>query len=249
MNEVLTFFTPEEGNLLIRILLAHFAADFLFQTDRMVQNKSWVSKHMLLHIGIVFVLTALLSWSMWLALTITVVHWLIDGLKVSLKKIKNAAIPTDQKYADITLFIVDQTLHILTTVCIWSLFCGTFTGLIDSFLFPWNNYNCSLLLLAYFVVIWPTSYVVKYTLETLKSDKQSAHQEGGRLIGIFERIIILTLVLLGQYDAIGFLIAGKSIIRFASKKEEITSEYVLIGTMMSYAISILVGVSLNLLLA
>ncbi|HWZ22996.1 MAG TPA: hypothetical protein VNW06_10105, partial [Cytophagaceae bacterium] len=67
-------------------------------------------------------------------------------------------------------------------------------------------------------------------------------------IGIFERIIILTFVLLGQYEAIGFLITGKSIIRFANKEEHLRSEYVLVGTMMSYAMSIIVGVSINWLL-
>ena len=57
-----------------------------------------------------------------------------------------------------------------------------------------------------------------------------------------------TKSLLNQYEAIGFLITGKSIIRFAQKDENLKSEYVLVGTMMSYAIAIITGVIINNLL-
>ena len=70
-------------------------------------------------------------------------------------------------------------------------------------------------------------------------------ERGGKLIGQFERIIILTFVLLNQYEAIGFLITGKSIILFASNNENLRSEYVLIGTMINYDIIIITGVLLN----
>jgi hypothetical protein len=68
------------------------------------------------------------------------------------------------------------------------------------------------------------------------------------LIGLFERVIILTLVLLGEYSAIGFLITGKSIIRFATQGENLRSEYVLVGTMMSYCVAIIIGVIINILM-
>jgi hypothetical protein len=56
------------------------------------------------------------------------------------------------------------------------------------------------------------------------------------------------MVLLGQYAAIGFLITGKSIIRFANNDEHLRSEYVLVGTMMSYALAIMTGAAINWLL-
>ena len=80
----------------------------------------------------------------------------------------------------------------------------------------------------------------EYSKETKKEQDQIANN--GLRIGIFERIIILTFVILGQYEAIGFLITGKSLLRFASKDESLKSEYVLLGTMMSYAITIIIGV-------
>ena len=108
----------------------------------------------------------------------------------------------------------------------------------------------SLIVLAYVIVIGPVGWLIKLVLDTMPEDNNNgiSNEKGGKRIGIFERVIILTLVLLGQYEAIGFLITGKSIIRFADSNGHLKSEYVLVGTMMSYAISILTGVGIKWLL-
>ena len=68
--------------------------------------------------------------------------------------------------------------------------------------------------------------------------------EAGKWIGIFERILVFTFVITGHFEGIGFLIAAKSILRFndikgnEARKE---AEYILIGTLMSFAMSIIVG--------
>ena len=62
--------------------------------------------------------------------------------------------------------------------------------------------------------------------------------QGGRLIGRLERAMILMLVLAGQPDGIGFLIAAKSLLRFnelARDQDRRASEYVIIGTLASFA--------------
>jgi hypothetical protein len=120
-----------------------------------------------------------------------------------------------------------------------------------------------LILLGLLFMIWPSSALVKMSLsgivrsgeiegrETAESGESFLRdaERGGRMIGIFERLIIFILVLLGEYAAIGFLITGKSIIRFAQRHENIRSEYVLVGTMVSYGLAILVGVLVNYMLA
>ena len=65
----------------------------------------------------------------------------------------------------------------------------------------------------------------------------------GKLIGYLERCLILIFVVLSQYEAIGFLIAAKSILRFgeASSGTE-KSEYVLAGTLLSLAFALLLGI-------
>ncbi len=119
------------------------------------------------------------------------------------------------------------------------------------------DYKASLIVLGYIIMLWPTSFVVKFCLQgidrsapqsTASSTTEPDAERGGRIIGMFERVIIFTLVLLGEYSAIGFLITGKSIIRFAQSNEKIRSEYVLVGTMVSYAVAILAGVLVNWLL-
>ncbi|MBI3883774.1 MAG: hypothetical protein HY305_06070 [Sphingobacteriales bacterium] len=122
---------------------------------------------------------------------------------------------------------------------------------------PFTNYKLSLFLLAYVWLLYPVGYFIKFATQNLSHTnttieaepvKNENIEDGGKLIGQFERVIILTLVLLGQYEAIGFLITGKSIIRFADHNSNLKSEYVLVGTMMSYAIAILTGVVVNHLL-
>lgn len=63
----------------------------------------------------------------------------------------------------------------------------------------------------------------------------------GRIIGTCERFLIVLFVILTQYEAIGFLVAAKSILRFSSTQESKKSEYVLAGTLLSIAIAILLG--------
>jgi hypothetical protein len=240
MNEKLAFFSQIEGNLLIRLLLAHLVADFLLQTKDMVSGKKWFSKQMVWHIMIVFAVTWGLSGIFLLALAIAAMHWVIDGVKIELQK-RNIL-------SEIVLFIVDQFVHTIVIVMLWSLFLHNFFMLIHAIYAYFINYKFSLILLGYAIITTPVGYLIKYATKDFNTQNNQNIQHGGKWIGVFERIIILTFVLLGQYSAIGFLITGKSIIRFANKDEHIQSEYVLVGTMMSYALAILTGAGMNFLL-
>lgn len=84
------------------------------------------------------------------------------------------------------------------------------------------------------------------TIEETDSSGKKKDEHGnfhsGKLIGYLERCLILIFVVLSQYEAIGFLIAAKSILRFgeASSGTE-KSEYVLAGTLLSLAFALLLG--------
>ncbi len=59
---------------------------------------------------------------------------------------------------------------------------------------------------------------------------------GGRLIGLLERALIVLLVISGNHTGIGFLIAAKSILRFdVASESRAAGEYVIIGTLASFA--------------
>jgi hypothetical protein len=66
-------------------------------------------------------------------------------------------------------------------------------------------------------------------------------ENAGKLIGTLERFLVLTFMILNQFEAIGFLIASKSILRYHDSNT-IKTEYVLIGTMASFAVAIFFGI-------
>lgn len=242
MNEFL--FTTQQGSLIIKLLISHFIADFMLQSAAMVKNKKWISGHMFFHIAIVFICTFLLSRLVYVSIIISIIHWFIDGLKMEAK--------TKYQVKESKLFIADQLLHVLTIVFVWLIYFNITDKLVQAIYFPFDDYKISLILLAYIWVIYPVGYLIKFAVKNiiqssadLKNDSATNIEHGGRLIGIFERIIILTFVLLNQYEAIGFLITGKSIIRFVDNNSNLKSEYVLVGTMMSYGIAIVTGVLVN----
>lgn len=88
--------------------------------------------------------------------------------------------------------------------------------------------------------------------ETVKSSEEQelGLASAGKWIGICERILILTFVLMAQYTAIGFLMTAKSILRFSEKETntQLKTEYVLVGTLVSFASSALVGVLMQMAL-
>ncbi len=70
----------------------------------------------------------------------------------------------------------------------------------------------------------------------------------GRLIGVLERAIALTLVLLGEYGALGLVVAAKALARFRGMEERDFAEYFLIGTLASLLVALVVGVGVRALL-
>jgi hypothetical protein len=70
----------------------------------------------------------------------------------------------------------------------------------------------------------------------------------GRAIGSLERALALTLVLLGEYGAVGWIIAAKSLARFKALEEREFAEYFLIGTLASFLLAVLAGVGLRALM-
>lgn len=62
---------------------------------------------------------------------------------------------------------------------------------------------------------------------------ESQERLRGRWIGILERMIIFTVILAGQYGALGFVLAAKAMARFKSLDERPFAEYFILGTLLS----------------
>jgi len=105
--------------------------------------------------------------------------------------------------------------------------------------------------IAYLLVLKPTSVLIgKFMKSWIPSNDMQAHglPHAGEWIGCIERVLILTFVITGTVEAVGFLLAAKSIFRFGdlNKAKEIKiTEYVLLGTLASFTIALLVAFMLN----
>jgi hypothetical protein len=229
---------------LFQWLFAHLVGDFLFQTQAMVLHKkrlkarSWMLYlHSLIHGILVFPFIP--SWDLWIIPVLVVfTHFIIDLWKLNQSE-------------SVVYFIVDQFLHILVLVILWVAFVAPAHWLPKK----WFDFQHSNMVWAvatgYLVVTFPLSLFLaratqRWRREAEEGGMRSAISlnEAGKWIGIFERILVYTFVITGHFEGIGFLIAAKSILRFNDIKGNEArkdAEYILIGTLMSFAASIIVG--------
>lgn len=82
---------------------------------------------------------------------------------------------------------------------------------------------------------------VQGILSQFKSGKGENARGAGKVIGVFERAIIVPFIFVGAYEAVGLVLAAKSIARFEQLKDRRFAEYYLVGTLASLSFGILVG--------
>ena len=176
------------------------------------------------------------DWSNWIIpLVIFVSHLLIDYIKIGYLK-KNVA-----------SFLIDQLVHIAVIVVLWlSLFDQGKAFCQELLRIEWNDLTTWTVVTAYLLMLKPASVFLSLFIKkwTPSATADKSLPNAGKWIGYFERILILTFILTGNAEGIGFLLAAKSIFRFGelNKAQEIkTTEYVLIGTFASFTIAIFVG--------
>ena len=73
----------------------------------------------------------------------------------------------------------------------------------------------------------------------------AAELSRGLVIGVLERAITMTLVFIGQFGALGLVLAAKALTRFRALDDRDFAEYVLIGTLASILFALLVGIALR----
>jgi len=223
--------------LLLKLILAHFIGDFLLQPQSWVkakEKKKVKSGKFYLHILLHGVLVMLVLWDItyWIpALAIMGMHGIIDLIKLYGQKANNKP----------KWFLIDQGLHILSIFIIWLIY---FQPDIDYTFWRENNgiwiYATALLFLTVVSGIVIQVLMSNWS-KALKESSDFSLQNAGKYIGILERLFVFTFVITGNWQAIGFLIAAKSVFRFGDLKESKDrklTEYILIGTLLSFAIAI-----------
>lgn len=231
--------------LFIKLLLAHLAGDFLLQPDKWVkakEEKKLRCPQLYLHALLHGVLPFLLVWkaAFWLAaLLIACSHFIIDAAKILLQKTHNRR----------QWFLLDQLLHIAVLVTIWIWWERPFTSF--TFLADTKTW---LLITAVMALTAPASVVIKTFISKWApftgAEYGDSLQSAGKYIGFLERLLVFVFVLAGHWEAVGFLMAAKSVFRFGDLKEakdRKLTEYVLIGTLLSFGIALLTGVLIRYL--
>lgn len=235
----------EEISILLRLLLAHLVSDFILQPSSWVadrQSLKYRSGKLYFHIVITTLLAWLLSglWTQfWLPVVIFVSHFFIDLWK--------SYRPQKLKY-----FIIDQALHLIVLLLIWLGMFGLWDELRDLAVNIYRDNRFLIVVCGYLMVTWPLGIVIGIATERWRNEpgvNTDGLAKAGMWIGFLERFLIFTFILTGQYTAIGFLIAAKSVLRFNDKESSAQkkTEYVLIGTLMSFSASLALGLALDYL--
>jgi len=108
-------------------------------------------------------------------------------------------------------------------------------------------FKIAVIILAYITVSVIGAYLIKLMLRRYENELETGGLKGaGMAIGMIERIIVLTFVLFNQYTAITIIFAAKSIARFNELKDRKMAEYYLIGTLLSIAFAMIVGIATRL---
>lgn len=130
---------------------------------------------------------------------------------------------------------------------------------------PDQYYAYVVILVGWLIIISPVGELIgNYLKRREPAEYQSPGLEkAGKIIGQLERTIILVFYLGGSLEGIAFLVVAKSIYRFGDLKKgyeksensedgEVTfsiSEYIILGSLLSYTAAIIGGILINLLLS
>lgn len=226
--------------ILLKLFLAHIIGDFFLQPKKWVkekEKKKLRSSKLYFHILIHFALLNVLLWdlTLWpIILFITVTHFIIDAIKLVFQKKK-----TKRKW-----FFFDQALHVASIISAYFLFLSTEFSIENYFTDQVILLITCLLFLTIPVSIIMKTIFLKWDITALTEGNESL-EDAGKYIGILERVLVFTFVILNHWEAVGFLITAKSVFRFGDLKESKhrkLTEYILIGTLISFGIAILVGI-------
>lgn len=245
----------------IALLFAHTLADFVFQTDWMVTHKR-NPLALGLHAVIVGLTTVAATGSLHPALiALALVHIGIDVGKLILASV--------WKSGGFGPFIIDQALHLVTLIALalwlpdlWSqglwapgvISTGDDGGILgtgfwsEEVAVPVSQLPSVMVLLTGLILATRAGgFAVGLLMEPFgphlgKGDASKSLPGAGRVIGYLERGLIFALVLFGQAQGVGLLIAAKSILRFGAVKDDRRlSEYVIIGTLASFGWALVVA--------
>ena len=102
------------------------------------------------------------------------------------------------------------------------------------------------LVCALFLCTVPANFFIRWFIGVFKISKDwnSNNDDllrAGRIIGALERILSIILIVAGHIEAVGFIFAAKSILRF-KEADTAKTEYLLVGSLLSFFIAVVFGI-------
>lgn len=186
-------------------------------------------------------------------LPVVIIHFLIDFIKTRVNIEINK-----ENFIFRNIFIVDQILHSAMIVIFASIYANSNAIDLNQFgkmlLLFYNNLGMTIdpsvflrFIFVFLIIGKPANILIKeinnkeniWPNNTNSEEKAPEYKNAGKLIGILERILIVILVLLNQYAAVGLIFAAKSLTRYNKIITEPSfAEYYLVGTLLSLLIAI-----------
>jgi hypothetical protein len=244
----------------ISLFLSHLTTDFILQPTLWVEKKrefGLKSKYFWFHISLSALVPYVIihNWNFWMIPAgIFISHAVIDYWKITREnKIAKSNAKNKKIKTTTHLFIIDQVLHVIVLIGLFLFITDIKISVLlrgvscSDWLYILINITSILLLLS------PSGILIGSLTEQFRKELNAddSLRKAGMYIGVFERLLVFAFVLLGQYGGIGFLLASKSILRIARDEEEAgrkKTEYVLIGTLISFSIAIVIGLFAKYLL-
>jgi len=246
--------------LLVLLFAGHAFADFVVQTESIAARKEREMGAMLVHglatlVTHAVVVAPFLTAQLFVGLIgLAVVHTATDIVRRSIvRDVPERAFPG---------LIIDQVAHAAVIVALWWVLAGR-TG--STPLANWVPCGSAGALATYgrvaataggLALNWKGGTAVvrgllaRYPEVVPKDAGDSRHQYAmGRTIGCLERTLVFSLVLFGQWGALGFVIAAKSIARFKELDDKHFADYYLIGTLASMLVAVGTGILVRYLLS
>jgi hypothetical protein len=228
------------SQLIIKLLLAHVLGDFVLQPTKWVVDKQtnkhkskFLYFHILIHLGGLLVCLQFdLKYTLGILL-IVISHLAIDISKLNL----------ESRFNKNLIFVTDQIAHFVVIALVVQLYEPFNINFEMIYSFPSMLFILSILVLVWLCPLLIKSFMIHWSEEI--EDKEGALQDAGKYIGILERLFVFSFILLNQWAAIGWLITAKSVFRFgdlSKTKDRKLTEYVLIGTLLSFGLAMLIGI-------
>jgi hypothetical protein len=227
---------------LLALITGHLLGDYVLQPDALAERKVLRNRWILVHAAVVAAVTWLLLGTLaavWVAGALLILHVGIDLLKLAKKH-------------GFWGFALDQFLHLLTLLGIWWAIGALTPDLHERN--PWaglwaGSYAEGLLLVSGFVAtVWLLGVILKFQMADfaagLPPELIGGLPGAGRTVGRLERTLVFLFVLIGKPEAVGFVVAAKSVFRIGDltrRDERNHAEYIMIGTLRSFAYALLLS--------